>query len=85
VAYLKVMHKREIILHYPRNNQVILGDDASLLLGNLALISKVIKCKSKVKHMNSPTLFSSTAHMLLISHHVHVPYHISLRLAKLCS
>lgn len=48
--------KREIISHYPWNNQVILGDDASLLLGNSALISKVIKCMFKVRHVNIPTL-----------------------------
>lgn len=51
------------------------------LLGNLVLIRKVIKCKSKVKHINIPTLFSNPAHMLLIRHHVHVPHCVSLWLA----
>lgn len=45
------------------NNHAVLRDHASLLLGNLALIIKVMKCKSKVEYMNIPTLFSNTVHV----------------------
>lgn len=64
MTYSKVMHRETPMLS--------LRDDASLLLGNLALITKVIKCKSKVKHMNIPILFSNAVH--IAGHHAMFVY-----------